>query len=53
MSKYVLIWYDLNSEKERDEIEASTREEAIRKGFMKYNGNPPASLVEAVLKENT
>ena len=43
--KFELIWYDLDGEKARDIIDAESEEEATQKGFLKYNGNPPAKLV--------
>lgn len=46
--KYLLIWYDQESEKARDFVEANTSEEAERKGFLKYNGNPPAPMLSIV-----
>ena len=46
--KYLLIWYDQESEKARDHDDASSVEEAKSKGYMKYNGNPPAPLVSVV-----
>lgn len=39
--KYEIIWYDMNEEKARDIIEANSEEEALSKGYLKYNGNPP------------
>lgn len=46
--KYLLIWYDQESEKARDHVDASSVEEAKSKGYMKYNGNPPAPMVSVV-----
>lgn len=49
--KYTLIWFDKETEKGRDEIEANTEDEAKKKGFLKYNGNPPGPLVSVIRKE--
>lgn len=49
--KYELIWYDLEGEKARDIIIANSENEARRKGYEKYNGNPPASQVSIMRKE--
>ena len=46
--RYTLIWYDTEGEKYRDVIEATNPEEAEKKGFEKYHGNPPAKLVSVV-----
>ena len=48
MKKYTLIWYDMDGEKARDTILASSKEDAQNKGFLKYNGNPPAKLVSII-----
>lgn len=48
MGNYELIWYDLDGEKSRDTIQANSQEEAIQKGYEKYNGNPPAKMVSAI-----
>ena len=48
--KFTLIWYDMNEEKARDTVEASSEEEAKKKGYEKYNGNPPAKMV-SIIKE--
>ena len=42
MHKYEIIWYDMESEKARDVIIANSADDALCKGFAKYNGNPPA-----------
>ena len=42
MSKFGIIWYDLQSEKGRDIVDALDTEDAIVKAFKLYNGNPPA-----------
>jgi hypothetical protein len=50
--KFELIWYDLEGEKGRDIIDnALSKDDATSKGFEKYNGNPPASLVQAIPME--
>lgn len=49
--KFTLIWYDMEKEITRDIVDASNEEEAIRKGYKKYNGNPPAKLVNAIREE--
>lgn len=46
--KFTLIWYDMEKEITRDNIDANSEEEAIKKGYEKYNGNPPAKLVNAI-----
>ena len=46
--KYTLIWYDMEKEVTRDTVNADSEEDAIKKGYEKYNGNPPAKLVNAV-----
>lgn len=46
--KFKLIWYDLESEKGTDIVEALTRDEAINQGYEKYNGNPPGKMVTVV-----
>ena len=44
--KYIPIWYDQDSVvKEDAPIEAKDKEEATRKAYLKYNGNPPAPLL--------
>lgn len=42
--KFTIIWYDQNSEKGRDTVDANSEEEALRKATLKYNGKPPAPL---------
>jgi hypothetical protein len=42
MNKYEIIWYDLEGEKARDVFMANSEEDALSKGYTKYNGNPPA-----------
>lgn len=51
MKKYILIWYDTESEKKRDHIQANNEEEAKQKGYQKYSGNPPARLI-SVMEDN-
>lgn len=49
--RFKLIWYDMNEEKAIDYIDnVQSEEEAKRKGFEKYNGNPPGPMV-SVIKE--
>ena len=44
--KYIPIWYDQDSiVKEDAPIEANDREEATKKAYTRYNGNPPAPLL--------
>ena len=44
--KYIPIWYDQDSVVKQDPpIEAKDKEEATRKAYLKYNGNPPAPLL--------
>lgn len=42
--KFTIIWYDQDSEKRRDVIDADSEDEALRKATLKYNGKPPAPL---------
>ena len=48
MSTFEIIWYDLEGEKARDIITADSTEDAIVKGYKKYNGNPPASQYSVI-----
>lgn len=48
MKKYKLMWYDQNSTKKTDIVEAENIEEATKKGYLMYNGNPPSELVSVV-----
>lgn len=50
MNTYIVIWYDLESEKCRDEVQASSEEEAISKATILHNGNKPAELATATKK---
>ena len=43
--KYIIMWYDQDSVKKYDKIEANSKEEARDKAYQKYNGNPPAPLL--------
>ncbi len=44
--KYIPIWYNQdNIVKEDAPIEASDKEDATRKAYIRYNGNPPAPLL--------
>ena len=44
--KFIPVWYDQDSiVKEDPPIEAKDKEEATRKAYMQYNGNPPAPLL--------
>ena len=46
MKKFIPRWYDLESVKKEDPpILAETREEAERKAYMAYDGNPPAPML--------
>lgn len=47
MKKYKVMWYDQTEIKkvEPNYIEAENQEEATRKAFMMYEGNPPAPLL--------
>ena len=51
--KYTLIWFDNEVEKGRDEMEANSEDEAIKKGFLKYDGNPPGPLVTITRKNSS
>lgn len=51
MNTYVVIWYDMNSEKCRDEVQASSDEDAIAKATELHNGNKPAQLATATRKD--
>lgn len=48
MYSFELIWYDLEGEKGRDIVQAESEDDAIQKGYEKYNGNPPAKMVSAI-----
>lgn len=50
MDTYVVIWYDMDSEKCRDEVHASSSEDAIKKATLLHNGNKPAPLASATKK---
>ena len=44
--KFIPMWYDADSVVKTDPvIEAKDREEATKKAFSAYNGNPPAPLL--------
>ena len=44
-----IIWYDMEGEKAVDIIDnAKDMDDAISKGYKKYNGNPPAQLYTLV-----
>ena len=47
MKRYKVTWYDQTEIKkvEPNYIEAENEEEATRKAFMMYAGNPPAPLL--------
>jgi hypothetical protein len=49
---YEVIWYNLNTEVKRDNIDAESGEEAIDKAYESYGGadHAPAKLVTAVKK---
>lgn len=48
--KVKIIWYDLEGEKATDIIDnAKDIDDAISKGFIKYNGNPPAALYTTIV----
>lgn len=49
---FTLIWYDMDKEITRDHIVADSEEDAIKKGNLKYNGNPPSDLVSVVKEES-
>jgi len=51
MKKYKLIWYDIDEAKQTDFIEAENEEDARKKGYSKYNGNPPAKMLSIVEEE--
>lgn len=51
MDTYVVIWYDLDMEKGRDEVQASSSEDAIAKATKLHNGNKPAPLATATKKD--
>lgn len=47
--KYKPIWYDQDSVKKEDaSIEAASEEEARKKAYEMYNGNPPAPLLSLI-----
>ena len=50
--KVKITWYDMESQKAVDIIDnASSEEDAINKGFLKYNGTPPANLYNTEILE--
>ena len=51
MCTYIVIWYDLESEKCRDEVVASNPDEAVNKATLLHNGTKPAPLATATPKE--
>lgn len=51
METYVVIWYDLETEVCRDEVEATSQDDAITKATLMRNGKKPAPLVNATPKE--
>lgn len=47
-----LIWYDMDSEKGTDIIrDVKDVDEAVKRGYEKYNGNPPAKMYSAIVME--
>lgn len=52
MDTYIVIWYDLESEKLREEVTAKNSEDAIAKATLRHNGNKPAELVSATKKDS-
>ena len=51
--KVKLIWYTMEEEKATDIFDnVSSKEEAIQKGYLKYNGNPPGPCVSAIELED-
>lgn len=51
MQTYIVIWYDTEEEKHRDEVVASNPDEAVAKATLLHNGNKPAPLATATPKE--
>ena len=43
--KYKAIWFDQESVVKIDIVEASSKDEAERKAYIKYNGKGPAPLL--------
>lgn len=52
MDTYVVIWYDMESEKSRDEVEAKDQNDAIAKATKLHNGIKPAELASAYRKDS-
>lgn len=45
-----IIWYDMDGEKATDIIDNATDvDDAVSKGYVKYNGNPPAKLYTTIV----
>lgn len=42
------MWYDQQETKKTDIVEAENVEDATKKGYLMYNGNPPAPLVTVI-----
>lgn len=51
MKRYIVIWYDMEEEKYRDEVEAMNSDDAVAKATLLHNGNKPAPLATATPKE--
>ena len=49
--KCKIIWYDMEGEKGTDILEGTSEEDIVNKGFLKYNGNPPAKLYTVIKME--
>lgn len=47
MKKFKVTWYDQNSivQEDVEPVEAENEEEAVKKAYIRYNGNPPAPLL--------
>lgn len=52
MDTYIVIWYDLDSEKSRDEVKANNPDDAIAKATKLHNGNKPAEMASAMKKDS-
>ena len=47
---FEIIWYEMTGEKARDIVTAENENDALRQGYLKYNGNPPAKMHTIIRK---
>ena len=51
--KAKIIWYDMNEQKAVDIIDnIKDEEDALSKGYLKYNGNPPGKMHTIIITED-